>query len=49
MYWVGLVILSIATGYQVGQSAGWMVLGAGMVLFPVLRALFRRIPVQRSK
>ena len=48
MYWWGLIILAIATGVHFEQSAGWMVLGGGMVLFVLLRAVFLRISVTRK-
>jgi hypothetical protein len=48
MYWWGLVILSIAVGHRYEQIDGWMVLGGGMVLFVLLRAVFLRIPVTRK-
>ena len=47
MYWLGLVILSIAVGHRWEQIDGWMVLGGGMIAFVLLRALFIRIPVAR--
>jgi hypothetical protein len=43
MYWIGLVISSIAIGHRYEQVDGWMVLGAGMMLFVILRATFQRI------
>jgi hypothetical protein len=44
MHWLGLVILAIAIGHRYERTDGWMVLGAGLVLFVLLRAVFLRIP-----
>ena len=46
MYWIGLFILSTASGYEFGKTIGFAVLGAGMMLFPIARAVFRRIPLK---
>jgi hypothetical protein len=48
MYWLGLVILSIAVGHRYEQIDGWMMLGVGMIAFVLLRAVFLRIPVTRK-
>lgn len=48
MYWIGLIIMSIAVGHSYEQIDGWMVLGAGMIAFALLRAVFLRIPVSRK-
>ena len=36
MYWLGLVILSIAVGHRYEQIDGWMMLGVGMIAFVLL-------------
>jgi hypothetical protein len=48
MYWLGLVILSIAVGHRYDQVDGWMTLGLGMIAFVLLRSVFLRIPVTRK-
>jgi len=48
MHWWGLIILSIAVGHRYEQIDGWMVLGAGMIAFVLLRAVLLRIPVTRK-
>jgi hypothetical protein len=48
MYWIGLIIMSMAVGHRYEQIDGWMVLGGGIIAFTLLRAVFRRIPVTRK-
>jgi hypothetical protein len=48
MHWLGLIILSMAVGHRYEQIDGWMMLGAGMIVFVLLRAVFLRIPVTRK-
>jgi hypothetical protein len=47
MYWFGLIILSSAVGHRWERVDGWLTLGAGIIAFVLLRALFRRIPVRK--
>ena len=46
MYLIGLVILSIAVGHRYDQTDGWMVLGVGMILLPMLQAVFKRLTIR---
>jgi hypothetical protein len=39
MYWIGLIILSIAISTQHGTAAGFILLGGGMIMFAVINAL----------
>lgn len=41
MYWIGLFILSTSVGFEFGKTIGFAVLGAGAMLFPIVRAIFR--------
>jgi hypothetical protein len=41
MYWIGLVILGIAVGHEFSLNIGVAVLGAGLMLFPIVRAVLR--------
>lgn len=45
MYWIGLVILSIAIGHRYEQIDGWIVLGGGMMFYSVLVGLYDTILV----
>jgi hypothetical protein len=45
MYWLGLVILSIAVGHRYEQIDGWMVLGGGMMFFAFITGLYQTILV----
>jgi hypothetical protein len=47
MHWVGLIIVSIAVGHRYDQIDGWLTLGVGMIVFAILEAVLRRIPVRK--
>jgi hypothetical protein len=47
MYWLGLIIVSMAVGHRYDQIDGWLTLGAGMIVFAILHAVLRRIPVRK--
>ena len=47
MYWLGLIIVSMAVGHRYEQIDGWMALGAGMMLFVIVRSVFLRFPVRK--
>jgi hypothetical protein len=47
MYWLGLIIVSMAVGHRYAQIDGWLTLGAGMIAFAILEAVLRRIPVRK--
>ena len=49
MYWLGLVILSIAVGHRYEQIDGWMVLGAGMMFFAIVVGLYNTVLVYINK
>lgn len=48
MYFFGLIILSIAVGHRFDTVDGFLALGAGLILFPVLKAIIIRIPVRNT-
>jgi hypothetical protein len=47
MYWLGLIIVSMAVGHRYEEIDGWLTLGAGMIVSVILRAVFRRFPVRK--
>ena len=47
MYWVGLIIVSMAIGHRYEQIDGWLTLGAGMIVFAILIEVLRRIPIRK--
>ena len=47
MYWLGLIIVSMTMGHRYEQIDGWLTLGAGMIVFVILRSVFRRFPVRK--
>ena len=47
MYWLGLIIVSLAVGHRYEQIDGWMVLGSGMIVFVIVRSVFLRFPVRK--
>jgi hypothetical protein len=47
MYWIGLCILSTSLGVQFGATIGFAALGAGAMLFPIVRAIFRILSTRR--
>jgi hypothetical protein len=47
MYWLGLIIVSMAVGHRYDQIDGWLTLGGGMIVFAILHAVLRRIPVRK--
>ena len=49
MYWLGLLILSIAVGHRYEQIDGWMVLATGMIGFGLLTGLYNTILVYINK
>jgi hypothetical protein len=49
MYWLGLVILSIAVGTRYEQIDGWMVLGTGMMFFALVVGLYNTINAYLNK
>jgi hypothetical protein len=49
MYWLGLIILSIAVGHRYEQTDGWMVLGAGMVFYGFMVGLYNTLHVYINK
>jgi hypothetical protein len=48
MYWLGLIIVSMAIGHRYEQIDGWLTLGTGMIVFVILRSVFRRFPVRKK-
>jgi hypothetical protein len=49
MYWLGLIIMSIAVGHRYEQIDGWMVLGGGMIFYGLLVGLYNTILVYVNK
>lgn len=49
MYWIGLIIMSIAMGHRYEQIDGWMVLGGGMIFYGFLVGLYNTINVYIDK
>ena len=47
MYWLGLIIVSMAVGHRYEQIDGWMALGTGMIVFVIVRSVFLRFPVRK--
>jgi len=41
MYWVGLLILMMVAGVEFGITIAFTVLGAGIMLFAIVRAVVR--------
>ena len=37
--WLGLVIVSIALGYEYGDTWGWFVFGCGAIVFGAINAM----------
>ena len=42
-YFVGLFILSVAVGFQYGAVNGFIALGAGMMVFSIIAAIFQNV------
>ena len=49
MYWLGLIIMSIAVGHRYEQIDGWMVLGGGMMFYGFIVGLYNTILVYVNK
>ncbi len=47
MYWLGLIIVSMAVGHRYAQIDGWLTLGGGMIVFAIVRSVFLRFPVRK--
>jgi len=47
MHWLGLIIVSMAIGHRYEQIDGWLTLGAGMIVFPILVSILQRFSVRK--